>query len=171
VADETVLVDYDAKLVANVKLDHGLTDDVEKVQSRILIDGTSGSYKPTDPNLPVGKVWGTVERTLVAGVDTLTLSALSRDNLPDVNMDGEKIRFIKLVAAEGNTAGVKFIKGATNGYQLFGSDTDFITLLPGWEFLLACKDKLIDVDTGVNDTIDVSSTQANAKYKAILISG
>ena len=127
----------------------------------------------TDP--PVTKQAGG-EHTLAAGAETLDLTAILNQAGAAVDFTGLKVQSIFIKANAANTATIKFKTGATNGYNLFGSAGGEISLSSntaktwGDECMLVFADTLPDVAAGAK-TIDVSSSDVDAKYDITLVAG
>lgn len=108
---------------------------------------------------------------LTAGAETLDLTAIANQAGGTVTFLGLKIQRVKITVTVA-TAMVYFSEGATNGYGLFGADTDaaFIGLLQGETAYLEFADTRDDV-AAANKTIDVSSTDLDAAYTIWIAGG
>jgi len=117
----------------------------------------------------VSKAWSD-DRALAAGADTITLTALGLGNLPDVDFTGLKVILVKITAAAANTAGVTFVKGASNPYNIWGQADGSITVLPGQTYGVYMAEQLPDVDA-THKVIGVSGTDLDAAYSILLVAG
>lgn len=80
---------------------------------------------------PIAEVWSdTVD--LAAGTATIDLNALTRP-APQSALDADTLELIiwGFAGATANTAGIEVAPDATNGYNLFGTADDKVTVYPG----------------------------------------
>ena len=97
---------------------------------------------------------------LAAGVATIDLQSLLGPGGAALTFAGLKVQQIRITCPTGNTAGITFDVGATNGYNLFGEDNvsnESVEVLPGCAAQFFQNDKLEDVDATHKD-IDVTGT-------------
>lgn len=125
----SVTARYEAKLLADETPSLGLDlADNTPIQHKTSYGASSGELTAsTSPDAT--QVWSD-RRALVAGVDTLDLTALPRGNLPNLDLTGLKVRLVKVACASANSAAIKFKFGATNPYPIGGSATGEFDVYP-----------------------------------------
>lgn len=109
---------------------------------------------------PVTKVAGSTY-ALASGAKTIDLTALEGANGVTVDMTGLELRIILIGSKVGNAA-MNFIKGATNGYPLFGATSGRGFELPAngvlAPFLVFVPLDGLSAVSSTSKTIDVSGT-------------
>lgn len=99
--------------------------------------------------VPATKPWWD-DGTLSGATADLDLTALTRTNLPNVDMTGLKVQLFKFKAgSSNNSGGIVVSDHATNGYNIFGDSSGQVTALPGQEVMLIGNDSLADVSSSV----------------------
>lgn len=162
----TVRAIYDLKLEIREVVDLGLDGVINPELKRET--ATAGTLD-ADSGVPATKTWfDDVE--LSAGTLTLDLTALTRTNLPTVDLTGLKVQFIKVKADSTNTAGVIVADHATTGYLIFGDASGQVTLLAGMEVLLLGNDQLADVSASVKQLL-ITSSDPDAKFAIEIVAG
>lgn len=164
---DSVSARYDLKLIAAETVDLAL-DQAANPTTDHKIDGVSGTLD-ANSTVPATKTWSD-DVTLTAGAKTHDLGALDRTSLGEVNFTGLKVQLLKILAADTNTETVTFADGAANPYFLFGDVNGQITLDAGMACLFYYNDKLPNVSVTASE-VDVSSSDADAKYKIIMVAG
>lgn len=120
-----------------------------------------------DSTVPVTKSFA-AELALSTGAKILDLTALTDGVLATKDFTGLKVQVIKLINKTGNANDMTFAVGASNGYNLMGSDWT-ITLTAGQHILLFGNDATPDVGSGAK-TIDVTGTGSQA-FQILIVAG
>lgn len=162
-----VSVNYNCGLTVDETFDLSI-DDVTDPTARHDIGSVAGTRTATS-DVKATKV-ASITGTLTAGAETLDLTALDKGNLPNETFTGLKVKNWKISCPSSNTAGVAFVVGAANPYDLFGSASDRITILPGQTQCGDCVDQLENVDA-THKTLDLSSGDVDATYSIVLAAG
>lgn len=165
-ADTISTVTYDFKLDVIQTIDYGI-DGVNNNPATISGPSVSGVLSPTT-TVPVTKVWKD-QRTLAGSSETLDLTALTRTNLPTVDMSGLKMQFIRFYAASTNANYLSIQQGAANPYFLLSANGSVTELRPGAIFMQYSPDNLADV-SGTAKNILISGTAAST-YDITLVFG
>lgn len=110
---------------------------------------------------------------LVAGVATIDLTALARQApLEDVNLDTLEIVAFAFAGASANANPIEVSPGATNGYNIFGTADDQVSVYPNQIVQVASMTQkdLPSVAAGAADEIDFTGTAAQ-QIHVLLIAG
>ena len=151
------------------------------VKETVVLDN---SVAATDPVIPYGitgmpynynatsavdvtKGWSNTI-TLVAGVATVNLAALTRTSLPTVDLTGLKVRSIHIKATSTNTSPVTIVPGAANGYAALGLG---LSLAPGAEALIHNPSTTSAAVSASLRTLDLASAHATASVTIVLVAG
>lgn len=127
-------------------------DNTRKVTHTNFNSEASLSASSTPPVTTVAAF----EQLLTAGAATINLAALTGTNGASVNMTGLKVQVLKIKAKATNANPISVAVGASNGYDLAGSDFK-VTLSPGQEFLFYGNEATPDVAAGER-TLDLAGT-------------
>lgn len=115
------------------------------------------------------------QRALSAGALTLDLTALTDGTGAALDLTGLKVQFVAFAnkpvsgAPNTDTLNVKF--GATNGYNIFGDAASEVTLAVGGWCIFYNPEGTPDVANGSADTVDVSSSDADADFIVMIAAG
>lgn len=120
---------------------------------------------------PVTKVYSD-EITLTAGAATIDLTSLTGFAATSASWSGLKVQAIILSTNANNTAAVTFSEGASNGYEALGN---------GWTITIGASGKsgtaMFYLNEGAPDvgssakTIDVASSDTDAKFRIVAVAG
>jgi len=120
---------------------------------------------------PVTKIYSD-EITLTAGAATIDLTSLTGFAGTSATWAGLKVQAILISTNKNNTDAVTFAEGGTNGYAALGS---------GWTITLGASGKSATAlfylnegapDVGASDkTIDVTSSDTDAKFRIVMVAG
>ena len=166
----SVVLRYDAKfhLDETPALAVDLVPSNPTLQHRVSYAGVSGTL---DGTTTVAITEGNSDRiALTAGAYTLDLRAFTGFGGVAKDLNGLKVKGIIIVAAPGNTAGVKVVKGASNPYQIWGTTAGEVTVYPGFPVEVIFGNNLAAVSATVK-TIDFSSADTDAEFEVILVVG
>ena len=153
-ADAIVRVEFDPKVKTTEKIDLGI-DGVTNQDFVLQISGLSATLSPTS-TVPATKVFKD-QVSLSGNAATLDLTALVRDNLPNVDGTGLKVQLFVFHNKSTNANTMTIVDGATNGYDIFGSAAGSVTVPIGGTVMFFGNDKLDDI-ASADKTIDVSGT-------------
>lgn len=127
--------------------------------------GTLSSATP----VAVTKAWSSRVQ-LSAGALTLDLTALTRTNLPNVDLTGLRVKAMKIVPVAANTAAVTLTVGASNGYQAFGAIADGkISLAAGSGAAFIFGNTELPAVGASAKTIDLASSDVDALVDIIIV--
>lgn len=110
------------------------------------------------------------EHTLTSGTETLDLTAIANQAGANVDFSGLKVQLVVIETNAANTEVVVFDVGASNGYYLFGDANGQVALGAGEMHIGIHNESRPDV-SGTAKTVDVSSSDADAKYTIVLLAG
>lgn len=160
------------KAIYDLKLDIRQTTDLSLdgvTNPEVARETASAATLDANSAVPVTTSWWD-DADLVAGTLTLDLTALTRANLPNVDMTGLKVQILKFKADSANTAGIVVADHGTTGYLIFGDASGQVTVLPGSEILMVFNDQLADVSGSVKQLL-VTSTDTEATYSIEIVAG
>ncbi len=144
------------------------TTSTNPASSSTTLTSTLASNKSLGPSTsqPVTKQWSG-QVTLIAGVASLDLTALTRDVGATVNADGLRLLALKVQGDAANTSPVTLKPGATNGYDNFGLG---LSVKANDEILVGPLNAATAVD-GTHKTLDLASAMAAAKVTILMTFG
>ena len=96
------------------------------------------------------------QQVLTDGAATIDLAALDGLNDKVVNGTGLRVQLLRIKAPSSNVNPITVAKGASNGYDGFGSAFS-VTLQPGAEVTILANDAGSDIGAG-NKTLDLTGT-------------
>jgi len=109
---------------------------------------------------------------LSGGAATIDLTALARQApLEDVDFAGSKIVYAAFAGAAANSNGIEVSPGASNGYAIFGTADDQITVYPGQicEYGSMVQADLAAVVAATNDEIDFTGTGTEQVHVLLIV--
>lgn len=166
-ADVIKTAEFYAKLLVTETIDVGI-DGVTNQDHTLEISGLSGSLTPsTTP--AVTKVWKD-QGALVAGAATIDLTALARDNLPNIDLTDLKVQ-IFAIKNNSTTYGLTVDIGAANPYDLFGDANGQVTIGKDSGFVLFYSPEGLENVDATHCEIDLSSTDTTCSYDVIIVAG
>lgn len=111
------------------------------------------------------------ERQLVAGSDEFDLTSLPKGTLPNIDLTGLKVKFVKIQADPENSDSIDFIPGGGSSFDLFASGNNGkIALWPGDTYLSNRSANPRTVGIG-DKLVPALSADLDAKYKIQLVAG
>lgn len=171
---DTYSVTYNAKMevreTVDVDLDHA-PDPTITHESTAVAGTLTGS---TDPKIEV--FWSSLESIASGATTNLDLTALVRDNLPNVDMTDKKVNLVKLVASATNTTHITVDENVATGYNLFdeissGGGTHQIVLYPGDCYFMYAPETRAVVAVGEKDFDLTNSAGATATIELMIGAG
>ena len=160
---------YDLKLTVTETIDVGLDLASNKEHQHKITSPAASGTLTSSTTVPVTKTFSDTF-TLSSGSSTLDLTALVRDNLPNVDMTGLKVQLFKVACPSTNTAAVVVADGSSNGYEVYGDANGQVTVHQGGQDLRFVPDKLDDV-AAADKTIDFTSADTDATVSVIICAG
>jgi hypothetical protein len=109
-------------------------------------------------------------RSLTAGALTLDLSALTSTLATTKDFTGKRVKGLFVMGSPSNTGGILIKKGASNGYEIFGSSSGQATVHPGCPLEVLFGSNLAVVGAA-NEEVDFSSADLDAEFEIILVVG
>jgi len=130
--------------------------------------GTSGEvWESTTTSHPVTKT-SSDSIALVAGAKTIDLTALVGTNGAAVDGTGLKVQWVYMENPSTNANNMTFVKGASNGYELFADAAWKVTLKPGQSFAAILYNTSPAVGPSAK-TIDVTGTTTQSFIFQVLL--
>ena len=150
----------------STQLDKG--DQTEDVTHNLNTGALSTSTLASGTTVPATKVYQD-EISLIAGTATIDLTDLLGAFGAAVDFSGLKVQQVYIKADSANANTMEFAEAVANGYFLFGTTGDQITLAAGDEAMLRFGDWLPDVAAGAKDIL-VTGT-GTEKFTIHLVAG
>lgn len=173
-ADVLKTAEFYGKLLVTETVDVGI-DGVTNQDHVHEVSELSGSLKPASTT-PATKVWKD-QGSLTASAATIDLTALVRDNLPNINLSTDSLKVQAFIFKNNSTSGTLTIKdGVTNGYELFGDASGQVTLpastATNKSFVMIFAPEGLDDVAAADATVDLTSTgDATLSYDVIIVAG
>lgn len=116
----------------------------------------------------VTAVWSD-SQALSGGAATIDLTSLTKTGLSSEDFTGKKVQMMKFTNKSTNSGSMEIATGATNGYAIFGTADDMITLPVGGCVQIYMPEGTPDVASGAK-TIDIAGTGTDV-FEIILVAG
>lgn len=133
------------------------------------IDGLEKVNLDATSTPAVTKAWSD-QRSLSAGTDTIDLTALAVPGQDAVDFSGLKVQVIKFYNRSGNSGAMEIAPDATNGYNIFGTNDDKVTVPVGGAIQAYLPEGNPDVAGGSADEITITGTGTDT-YDILLVAG
>ncbi len=160
----SVSLNYTSKVLATETLETNVPAANDKQVSHNGYDTTATANGSSTP--PVSKC-AYFEKALSGGAASIDLTALVGTNGAAVDGTGLRVQFLKVRNKSASAANITISKGASNGYDGFGSSFS-LTLKPGAEALLRSLDGGTDIG-GTNKTLDLAGTGTDVAEVAVIL--
>ncbi len=165
----TVSTEFDLKLKVTETLDLAVGSTVTNPKAvRNLLD--TGVLDANSTPATTDSWSDTLD--LVGGTLTIALDALPNGNLPDKNFTGKRIIGFKFKPVTGNSAAIEVAPAVTDGYPIFGTADDKISLHVGDTEVAVRKDATLLPNVLGGSVSDITFTGSGTdSIEVILVAG